>query len=64
MFSSPAERESNEEPQLHPYNTWFDPYITGRVLPTARELPRTNHYSRDDADIDRQRHQKHNIEIG
>ena len=55
FLKRPQELEKNKEPHLRPHNSWFDPYITGRVLPTARE--RRNHYTRDDADIDRQRHQ-------
>ena len=57
VFSKrPEEKQSRPEPKLRPYTSLFDPYITGRVLPSSSEIPRRQHYTRSEAEISAERH--------
>ncbi len=57
LFSHrPAEREEKRTPRMRSYTSWLDPYVTGRHLPTAKEIPSTQHFTRNESEIDSQRH--------
>jgi hypothetical protein len=56
LRTRPVERDAKKEPQMRPYTSWFDPYVTGRTLPSSKEAPRTNHYTTNETETDLQRH--------
>lgn len=54
FFRRPEEKISKPAPKFK--TSWFEPYVTGRPLPSSTELPRTQHHSRADAEISAERH--------